>query len=389
MESLTALLRGLYFFRTLTEEELAKIGAVCREENVAPEGMICREGTPADRFFIIVEGQVEVWKDWGEREADLLAVHGAGHLFGELALIDEMPRSATVIARDPTRLLSIGRSDFHRIITENASVALSVMRSVSSMVRMSNETFVDSLRRRNRELVKANRELKSAQARLLRAERLSLLGRVSSLILHDIRNPLSVLRSLAEMVLLRPEEKGLVERNIRRIIAEADRLGRIAGELLDYSRGEISLSMSIVDPKELVEEATRIIAERFASQKIEIRVDAETARPAILDHDRMLRVLLNLADNSRKAMPRGGLFRIDVAREQGRLVFTVSDTGEGMDHEVQKRLFEPFYTSSHEGGTGLGMSIVKSIVDAHEGTLAFTSRKNEGTTFRISLPSPG
>jgi signal transduction histidine kinase len=257
------------------------------------------------------------------------------------------------------------------------------------MVRVSNETFVDSLRRRNRELVKANRELKSAQARLLRAERLSLLGRVSSLILHDIRNPLSVLRSLAEMALMRPDEKGMVERNITRIISEADRLGRIAGELLDYSRGEISLSMSIVDPKELVAEATQIISERFASQKIEIRVDAGTARPAILDHDRMLRVLLNLADNSRKAMPRGGLFCITAAREQGRLVFTVTDTGEGMDREVQKRLFEPFYTSSHEGGTGLGMSIVKSIVDAHEGTLEFTSKKNEGTMFRISLPSPG
>ena len=387
MESLTGLLHGLYFFRTLPEEELGSIAAVCREEQVEPRAMICREGTPADRFFIIVEGSVEVWKDWGEKEADLLAVHGPGHLFGELALIDEMPRSATVIAREPTRLLSIGRTDFHRIITENASVALSVMRSVSSMVRVSNETFVDSLRRRNRELIKANRELKAAQARLLRAERLSLLGRVSSLILHDIRNPLSVLRGLAEMALAHGEDRAVVEKNVRRIIAEADRLGRIAGELLDYSRGEISLTMSIVDPRDLVAEAVQIVADRFAAQKIEIRTEVSASRPVILDHDRMLRVLLNLADNSRKAMPHGGTFTITVAREQDRLLLTVADTGEGMDHEVQERLFEPFYTSSREGGTGLGMSIVKSIVDAHEGSLSFTSRRGEGTCFRLSLPS--
>ena len=164
MEARKGLLRDIYFFRGLTEDDLAKVAAACREEHFTAGDMICREGSPADRFFIILEGTVEVWKDWGDPEADQLAVHGPGHLFGELALIDELPRSATVVARDAARLLSVGRQDFHRIITENASVALSVMRSVSSMVRVSNETFVDSLRARNRALVKANRKLKSAQS---------------------------------------------------------------------------------------------------------------------------------------------------------------------------------------------------------------------------------
>ncbi len=386
MEPAIGLLRGLYFFRGLSEEDLARIAAVSREERYATAGLICREGTPADRFFIIIDGSVEVWKDWGEREADMLAVHKAGHLFGEMALIDELPRSATVVAREPTRLLSVGRDDFHHIIRENASVALSVMRSVSSMVRTSNESFVESLRARNRALVRANRRLKSTQDRLIRAERLSVLGRLSSLILHDIRNPLSILRGLAEMVLLHPADPAVVERNIRRIIDETDRLGRIAGELLDYSRGEIRLQMSIVEPRDLVGEAVRILGERFASRKIEIRTDVAYPQPVILDQDRMLRVLLNLADNSRKAMPGGGVFTISVAKEDDRLVFQVSDTGEGMEQAVQDRLFEPYFTSSREGGTGLGMSIVKSIVDAHEGTLSFTSRRNEGTTFRVSLP---
>ncbi|MGA2973939.1 MAG: HAMP domain-containing sensor histidine kinase [Spirochaetia bacterium] len=389
MESPLGMLRDLYFFRSLSAEELEKVGAVCREECFAAGDMICREGTPADKFFIMVSGTVEVWKDWGDPEADLLALHGPGHMFGEMALIDELPRSATVIAREQTRLLSIGRGDFHRIIRENASVALSVMRSVSSMVRISNENFVESLRKRNRELVRTNRQLKNAQSRLLRAERLSLLGRFSSLILHDIRNPISILRGSAEMILLHPSDAGMRERNINRIIEEADRLNSIAGELLDYSRGEISLNIAIVDLRDLVDRAMQIVAERFASRKIEIRTDVEYRGPVLLDYDRMLRVLLNLADNSRKAMPRGGTFTVSVLREGKNLVIQVSDTGEGMDQEVQARLFEPFYTSSREGGTGLGMSIVKSIVDAHEGSLSFTSRKNEGTTFRVTIPLPG
>lgn len=389
MEATLGLLRDLYFFRSLSEAELAKVAAVCREEHFSARDMICSEGSPADRFFIILEGAVEVWKDWGDPEADLLAVHGPGHLFGEMALIDELPRSATVIARNAVRVLSIGRQDFHRIITENASVALSVMRSVSSMVRVSNDKFVESLRKRNRELVKTNRKLKTTQSRLLRAERLSVLGRFSTLILHDIRNPISILRGFAEMILLHAGDVDVVERNVRRIIAEADRLNRISGELLDFSRGEISLNMSIVDLGELVGRVMDIEAERFASRKIQTKAEIAFRGPVILDFDRMLRALLNLADNSRKAMSRGGSFTISVRREERSLVLEVSDTGEGMDEDVQNRMFEPFFSSSREGGTGLGMSIVKSIVDAHDGLLTFSSRKDQGTTFRISIPIPG
>jgi signal transduction histidine kinase len=389
MDPRLQMLRGLYFFRGLSEEDLSRVAEACREERAEGGDLICREGTPADRFFMITEGRVEVWKDWGEAEADLLAVHDAGAMFGEMALIDELPRSATVVARGPARLLSIGREDFSRIIRENASVAQSVMRSVSSMVRASNESFVESLRKRNRQLVKANRELRSAQERLLRAERLSLLGRFSSLILHDIRNPLSVLRASAEMIQARQDDPALVQRNIRRIMDEADRLNRIAGELLDYSRGEISLQLSIVDLRDLVGQAARIMGEKFTARGITVRTEVSWPGPVLLDNDRMLRVLLNLADNSRKAMPKGGTFTISVLKDGNRLFIRVADTGEGMSAEVQERLFEPFYTSSREGGTGLGMSIVRNIVDAHEGTLSFTSGMNEGTVFTISLPVHG
>jgi signal transduction histidine kinase len=383
------MLKDVYFFNGLTQEEIRRIGDVCHEEDFEPGRVIFSEGSRADKFYIILDGTVEVWKDYQAEERDLLAVHAAGHLFGEMALIDDLPRSATVVARDRVRLLSVGREDFHRIIKENSSVALSVMRSVSSMVRLSNETFVDNLRRRNSELVRANRELKKTQEKLLRAERLSLLGKFSSLILHDIRNPIAILRGYAEMIMLHSDEPDVIKRNVGKIVSEADRLNRIASELLDYSRGEIALNMSIVNLQDLVSKTVEIISERFASKNIQIRTDVRYPGPVIIDNERMLRVLLNLADNSRKAMPGGGTFTIAVDREDKRLIFDVSDTGVGMEKDVQKRLFEPFFSQSGEGGTGLGMTIVKNIVEAHDGSLGFTSKKNEGTTFRISLPIAG
>ena len=139
----------------------------------------------------------------------------------------------------------------------------------------------------------------------------------------------------------------------------------------------------------MVKKVVDTMEERFSSRGITIQADVRYPGPVIIDNDRMLRVLLNLADNSRKAMPRGGTFTLAVSREDKQLLIEVTDTGEGMDEEVQKTLFEPFVTHSKEGGTGLGMVIVKNIVEAHDGSLSYKTAKGQGTSFRISLPIRG
>lgn len=379
-------LRGIPFFQGLSDEEVERIREVCHEKRVRDGETVFREGSRADRFYIVLEGTVEVWKDWGDPEGDILAVHGEGHLFGEMALIDDLPRSATVLAKGSVRLLAVAKADFLRIVAANSSIALSIMRSVSSMVRTSNESFIENLRARNRELQKANDELRKAQEDLLRADRLAVLGKFSSLILHDIRNPISILRGFGEMLLMHPEDAELVKRNAGRIVSESDRLNRLASELLDYSRGQIALNMSIVDLRELVGKVREIVSERFELKKIHLETRVDWAGPVILDYERILRVLLNLADNSRKAMPKGGTFSISVSRSGKTLLLETADSGAGMEAKVQERIFEPFFSSSQEGGIGLGMSIVKSIVEAHRGTLSFRSAVGEGTTFRIELP---
>jgi signal transduction histidine kinase len=389
MDDRARLLATVPFFAGLGPADLALIAAAAREESFSPGATIFREGSPADRLFIILEGTVEVWKEYGEEQRDLIAAHGIGHLFGEMAVVDDLPRSATVVARDEVRLLSVGRDDFRSIVAANGAIALSITRSVSAMVRASNESFLENLHRRNRALLKANRDLRRAQERLIQAERLSVLGKFASLILHDIRNPIAILRGFAEMVQLSPGDAVLVERNIGRIIAEADRLNRLASEMLDFSRGDIALNVSIVDLRELAAKVTGTLAEAFAARKVEVVSRVEFAGPVVLDADRMLRALLNLADNARKAMPKGGTFTIGTSKKGRTVVFEVSDTGVGMDKDVQKRLFEPFFTNSEEKGTGLGLCVVKNVVEAHGGKLTYTSEKGKGTTFRIAVPVAG
>jgi len=386
LKDLFSFLKNVYFFQELPDKEIRKIQQVCHQISFEPGQVIFEEGARANRFYIVAEGAVEVWKGYTSLDRDLLALHERGHLFGEMALIDELPRSATVIAKEPTRLYYINRNDFHKIIQENAKIAISILKSVSAMVRKSNETFVESLRERARELEKANVALREAQEELLLKDRLSTLGKFSSLILHDIRNPLSVLRSMAEMTILNSTEQEKVRRNSKKIIAEADRLNQIASELLDYSRGEIRLNMTVVNLHEFFNRLIESVEEKFQARDISIDTEISFSEPIIMDEQRMFRVFYNLADNARKAMPQGGKFSLKAFKQDQTLKIEVSDTGVGMDRDIQKKIFDPFFSYSDQGGTGLGMSIVKSVIEAHHGTLFVTSKPKGGTSFRISLP---
>jgi len=386
MKDLFKFLKSVYFFQDLSDPDINKIKKACHEISYQKGEIIFKEGSPADKFYIVLEGAVEVWKDYNDLLKDLLAVHGRGHLFGEMALIDELPRSATLVAKEFSRLAYIDQPDFQQIFQENPAISRSIMRSVSSMVRRSNSLFVEGLRKRNLELEAANKELHEAQEELLRIERLSNLGKFASLILHDIRNPISVLRTLAEMILLESGSGELVEKNAHRIIYQADQMNNLVSELLDYSRGDIRLNMAIVDIKEFFNRLVKAIADSFKARNIDINTEIAFSGPVIMDDHRMFRVFLNLADNARKAMLKGGIFAIKAERREQCLAIEVSDNGVGMPPGIQEKIFEPFFSHADSGGTGLGMSIVKSIVEAHQGSLRVRSEQYKGTVFTITLP---
>jgi signal transduction histidine kinase len=380
-------LRKSYFFKGLDDAEIRLVASACAQEERDAGDVIFVEGAIADRFYIVIEGRVEVWKNYYDERPDLLAVHGPGHFFGEMALIDELPRSATVVAKDRVRLLYLYRDDFRRLIKERSSIALSVMTAISYMVRKANESYVDDLRKRNAELEKAYAQLESAQAERLRSERLSTLGRFSSLILHDIRNPLSNLKGQLQLMALAPGDAEKIASRIAASLAEVGRLERLANEFLDYSRGEVRLDMTVVRPGELLAKLEEEQKGRLASAGIRIEREVRYDEPVILDIDRVSRALQNLVDNARKALsPKGGILKLKAYRSGSQLVLEVADSGEGMSPEVLSHLFEPFYSASTQGGTGLGMLIVKNIVEAHGGTVRIGSKKGVGTRVVLRFP---
>ena len=379
-------LRSIPFFEELSNDDIHSISKYCTDSVFEPGKILFDEGDPADMFYIIMDGEVEVWKAYGTDDEDMLAVHGNGKLFGEMALIDNMPRSATVKTRTQTRLLQIGEHDFQNMIRENSSVAFSIVRSLSSMVRKSNETFLEDLKERNLELEKANIDLKSEHEELIKKEKLSNLGKFSSMILHDLRNPISTVKAYTELLLIDSDIPEKPKKYISNIKFETERINNLASELLDYSRGDIRLDMKIVDLSGFLSNLETSVNRRFSSSNINIIFINNFTDHAVFDVERMMRVMMNLAENARKALAGKGNFSITADKEVQALKFIIKDDGEGMSSDIQKHIFEPFYSSSRGGGTGLGMVIVKNIVEAHEGELEIISSPGKGTEIKISIP---
>jgi len=386
-QELTTAFAQLELFRDLDPADLDKFLAECRSEFVPASTVVFREGDEPDRFYVVIDGTVEIWKDYGTPYADILAIRGPGSCFGEMSLIDELPRSATVKAATDVEVVTLGMAHFRQVIAQNPRVALLIMKSVSQMVRVSNDAYQLGLRQKNLQLEHAYEELKQAQDDLIRSEKLTTLGKFSSMIIHDLRNPLSIVKGYAELLASSPASVERTAQVASKLLGEADRLNRMVGELLDYSRGNIRLSLGPVDLGDMLTSLKEQFDLVLGARNIAFTTQNTVEQPVLADRERLQRVFANLIDNARKAMRHGGHLVLSAHPWEDWVVITVADDGEGMDEATRARLFEPFFSASSAGGTGLGMLVVANVVEAHRGTVAVESKPGQGTTIRITLPN--
>jgi signal transduction histidine kinase len=232
-------------------------------------------------------------------------------------------------------------------------------------------------------------ELKDAQQKLLESERLSALGKMTNMIVHDIKNPMQGIRTFAELVgdpVTTPEEH---KEFSTMICGEIDRLVDMAQELLDFSRGTVRLDRRRVRMAAFVEQTLRPLRQEAEREGVALHTEVAENIEIELDPARMKRVLVNLCRNAIQALEGKGAVSLHGANENGRCALVVRDTGPGIPAEILDRVFEPFITAKKEGGTGLGLAIVKKIVEDHGGSIAARNREEGGAEFRIELPLTG
>lgn len=230
------------------------------------------------------------------------------------------------------------------------------------------------------------REVKRLEKALRHNEKLAAIGDMAAGVAHEIRNPLSSIKGIATYFRGLFDDSHDAREAAGVMIAEVDRLNRAVTELLTIA-GPTRLVTARHDVGELVERALRLVESEAEAFGVTLSVEKPEAKVmAELDADRFTQCLLNLFLNALQAMKAGGgRLAVTLARADGMVHLTVSDSGCGMGAETLKSLFDPYYTTKAEG-TGLGLAIVHKIVEAHGGTIDVTSRPGAGACFDMALP---
>jgi signal transduction histidine kinase len=227
---------------------------------------------------------------------------------------------------------------------------------------------------------------KRLEMRLRRAERLAELGTLASGMAHEIGTPMNVILGRAEYLLQRTADEGM-KKGLATIVAQVERITKVMNQLLTFARRKPS-ERRAVDFGEIVEDSLEMFQERITHSRVTVERTIESSLPPVLaDRDQLIQVLINLVMNSLHAMPEGGRLGLSLDRENRHVRLGVSDTGHGMPEEIRSKIFDPFFTTKDFGkGTGLGLTVVKGIIEEHGGTIAVESVVGKGTTFWIRLP---
>jgi PAS domain S-box-containing protein len=229
-------------------------------------------------------------------------------------------------------------------------------------------------------------DFKRMQEQLRKTERIAELGTLASGMAHEIGTPMNVILGRAEYLLQRTADEGM-KKGLTTIVTQIERITKVMNQLLVFARRKAP-DRQVVDLGEIMEDSLEMFQERITRSRITVEKAVEADMPSIhADRDQLIQVLINLVMNSLHAMPEGGRLRLSLDRENNYVRLGISDTGHGMPEEIRSKVFEPFFTTKDFGkGTGLGLTVVKGIVEEHGGTIAVESVVDKGTTFWIRLP---
>ena len=229
------------------------------------------------------------------------------------------------------------------------------------------------------------REIKMLEKEIERSERLASMGRMAAGIAHEIRNPLSSIKGLAQYLRNKFDEKSESREYATVMINEVDRLNRVIQDMLNFAKPHEPKLLPI-DIKETISHSLKLIGTELNTKKVNVILkDDNSLHIALADSDLLTQVFLNLFANAIDAVAVGGLLQISLSEKDNFVIIEISDNGKGIENENISKIFDPFFTSK-QNGTGLGLAIVYRIIENHNGEISVNSKQNNGTTFIIKLP---
>ncbi len=238
-------------------------------------------------------------------------------------------------------------------------------------------------------MVEKLREERQLEERLREAEHLSAVGQLSRNIAHEIRNPLNYISLCIDHIKekYRPEGKtqaGDFETLISSLKLEIHRLDKLVSDFLNYGK-PLKLNIRQTNIRQLLHDVLAIVNVKAQSDKVAIVKELNYVPDLMLDVELMKTCIFNIIINSFQAMSDGGILRIKAEKDDGKFVLNISDTGTGISKESLSKIFEPFYTTKHNG-LGLGLAITRRVIEEHGGKIDVTSIEGVGSQVTITLP---
>ncbi len=223
------------------------------------------------------------------------------------------------------------------------------------------------------------------QKRSREAEKLAAVGKAVSALVHDLRTPLVAIGGLSRSIQRNLKENDPLEEKLNLITKETQRLEEMVNEMLDFSK-PLELHLSDGDVMTVLNQSVEIIADAAKRKTVTVRMKSSgNLSPLIFDFQRMKQAFINLLMNAIEASPEGEAVTVHTYRKGGKLTIDVTDRGSGVSYDRREEIFSPFFTTKKEG-TGLGLPIVKKIVEAHHGRIEILDSSDRGITFRVIMP---
>jgi signal transduction histidine kinase len=358
-------LETIPLFRNLNAAELQALRLIAQERRCDAGQEIFREGAPGDGVYFVKAGLVEISGGKGERR--VFSRLGPGEIFGEMSVIEHRPRSATASAAVASEIYFLPRGEMLTFIERSPGLAFALLQQISHRLREFNQLHL-------RELVQS--------------ESLAVIGRFAQGIVHDLKNPLSIISLSAEMFDMPGISPEIRAKSQMRIRKQVERVSDMVSDILIFTQG--ARKDAELRPGDFRAFVLELIGDlRSEAELRSTQIELENVPPAValhFDPRRLSRVFFNLVGNATDIMLNGGKIFLRFQLTDDEIVTEIEDTGPGISPEIADRLFQPFATHGKTKGTGLGLSICKKIIEDHGGEISVRGAPGRGAIFSFTLP---
>ncbi len=370
-------------FPGIADEEANRLidsGQVARYDSGT---VLCLEDAIEDKFYVLLEGEVKVSKMINEGEDRLLKVLNPGDFFGEMAIIHNAPRAATVTSLAHVSVLEIERAAFESVLNQSSSVSMAMVREVSRRLRENDEMAIEDLRLKAGELARAYQQL--AEQELARRQFLTTIA-------HELRTPLTSAAGFMKMIQMGAVNGDTMQTAIGTVSRNIEQIVSLINDILFLQEMELILAdfkpVDVAAALQMAVESQR----KFAHERgVTVRVSAAPDLPNVPGDAKSLeRAFAAILNNAIKFNRQGGQVEVAVDHNPAYVWVSVRDQGIGIPPEEMERIFDRFYRIEEYhgmlyGGVGLGLSIAKQVIEQHGGQIEVQSEVDKGSKFTARL----